>query len=112
MCSIGGGGGRRWRRPSGRASRGINGSPPCGNGWNAISRTCDAMAAVPPERPDFFVVARFLERLWREGEPMLKTRLQVAANVNYDVFSRYLEWLRVRALVTVENNPDRPERPP
>ncbi len=62
--------------------------------------------AAPPERPDFFVVARFLERLWREGDPMLKTRLQVAANVNYDVFAKYLAWLESRGLVTVEDNPD------
>ena len=69
------------------------------------------MAAAPhPDRPDFFVVARFLERLWREGEPMLKTRLQVAANVNYDVFTRYLTWLEARGLVTVANNPDGHER--
>ncbi len=40
------------------------------------------------DRPDLYVVARLLERLWREEAPMLKTRLQVAANVNYDVFSR------------------------
>ena len=66
--------------------------------------------AAPPDRPDVFVVARFLERLWREGAPMLKTRLQVAANVNYDVFSRYLAWLQSRGLVAVENNPDGHER--
>ena len=66
--------------------------------------------AAPPDRPDVFVVARFLERLWREGAPMLKTRLQVAANVNYDVFSRYLTWLQSRGLVAVENNPDGHER--
>ena len=66
--------------------------------------------ASPPDRPDLFVVARFLERLWREGEPMLKTRLQVAANVNYDVFSRYLAWLVARGLVVLESNPDAHER--
>src|SRR2546425_12972745 len=48
------------------------------------------MAGRDLERPDLYVVARLLERLWREDAPMLKTRLQVAANVNYDVFSRYL----------------------
>jgi len=34
---------------------------------------------------------------------MVKTRLQVAANVNYDVFSRYLEWILSRGLVSIEN---------
>ena len=52
-----------------------------------------------PERPDLFVVARILERLWREREPMGKTKLQGAANMNYDVFTRYFEWLETRGLV-------------
>lgn len=41
---------------------------------------------------------------------MLKTRLQVAANVNYDVFSRYLTWLVSRGFVDLEDSPDRHER--
>ncbi len=68
------------------------------------------MASSPPlDRPDLYVVARLLERLWRE-EPVLKTHLQVAARVNYDVFARYLEWLRVRGLVALENAEDGHER--
>ncbi len=63
-----------------------------------------------PERPDLYVVARILERLWREAAPMLKTRLQVAANVNYDVFSRYLGWMQSRGLVALENSADGHER--
>lgn len=68
--------------------------------------------AVPPslDHPDLYVVARLLERLWREDAPMLKTRLQVAANVNYDVFQRYLEWMRGRGLVSIEDSPDGHER--
>lgn len=62
----------------------------------------------PPamDRPDLYVVARLLERLWREDAPMLKTRLQVAAKVNYDIFSRYLSWMVERGLVVIENSPD------
>ena len=41
---------------------------------------------------------------------MVKTRLQVAANVNYDVFLRYLAWLQSRGLVVLGNNPDGHER--
>lgn len=63
-----------------------------------------------PDRPDLYVVARLLERLWRDGNPMLKTRLQVAANVNYDVFSRYLTWMLSRGLVVLENSPEGHER--
>lgn len=67
-------------------------------------------APSPMDRPDLYVVARLLERLWREDVPMLKTRLQVAANVNYDVFLRYLEWMLGRGLVVLENSPDGHER--
>jgi len=68
------------------------------------------MAAPGPDRPDLYVLARLLERLWREDEPMLKTRLQVAANVNYDVFLRYLEWMCARGLAALENSADGHER--
>ncbi len=66
--------------------------------------------AVHGDRPDLYVVARLLERLWREDSSMVKTRLQVAANVNYDVFSRYLEWMVGRGLVSLENSADGHER--
>ena len=66
--------------------------------------------AVRGDRPDLYVVARLLERLWREDSPMVKTRLQVAANVNYDVFVRYLEWMVGRGLVSLENASDGHER--
>jgi predicted transcriptional regulator len=68
------------------------------------------MASTPPDRPDLYVVARLLERLWREGHPMLKTRLQIAANVNYDVFSKDLAWCLARGLVALESSPDGHER--
>ena len=64
----------------------------------------------PLDRPDLYVVARLLERLWREDAPMLKTRLQVAGNVNYDVFSRYLDWTVSRGLVSIENAADGHDR--
>ncbi|MHC1709011.1 MAG: winged helix-turn-helix domain-containing protein [Methanomassiliicoccales archaeon] len=53
------------------------------------------------ERPDLYVVARMLERLWHERSPMLKTRLQTAIGTNYDVFSRYLDWMLEKGLVTL-----------
>jgi predicted transcriptional regulator len=68
------------------------------------------MAGRDLDRPDLYVVARLLERLWRENGPMVKTRLQVAANVNYDVFSRYLAWMLAKGLVVLEKNPDGHER--
>lgn len=63
-----------------------------------------------PDRPDLYVVARILDRLWREHDAMLKTRLQVASRVNYDVFRRYLTWLLEKELVTVQNCEDGHER--
>jgi predicted transcriptional regulator len=56
------------------------------------------------DRPDFYVLARILERLWREGGPMLKTRLQVATNVNYDLLMKYLAWLRSRGFIALEED--------
>lgn len=69
------------------------------------------MPDVPPlERPDLYIVARLLERLWRNEEPMLKTRLQVASRVNYDVFRRYASWMADRGLVAMHNCDDGHER--
>ncbi len=62
------------------------------------------------DRPDLYVVARILDCLWSQDAPMVKTRLQVAANVNYDVFSRYLSWMLDRGLVALENSPEGQER--
>lgn len=68
------------------------------------------MSEATLSRPDLYVVARLLERLWREDEPMLRTRLQVAANVNYDILRRYLTWMRERDLVDVRESEDGHER--
>jgi len=62
------------------------------------------------DRPDLYIVARILERLWREDKPMLKTRLQTASNINYDVFKRYASWMADRGLIAVESSDDGHER--
>ncbi|MBE0517956.1 MAG: hypothetical protein IH630_01865 [Thermoplasmata archaeon] len=62
------------------------------------------------ERPDLYVVARLLERLWKEEKPMLKTRLQVASRVNYDVFRKYASWMCDRGLIASEDSNDGHER--
>lgn len=56
------------------------------------------------DRPDFYVLARILERLWRENKPMLKTHLQVATNLNYDILMKYLTWMSDRGFVSFESN--------
>lgn len=61
-------------------------------------------------KPDPYVVTRILERLWKNGSPMIKTRLQVASNVNYDMFRRYLAWMSEKGLVEVQSGPDGHDR--
>lgn len=65
---------------------------------------------VPLEKPDLYVLARILDRLWYESHPMLRTRLQVASNVNYDIFRRYLAWMISRDLVVMIDSEDGHER--
>lgn len=57
-------------------------------------------------RPDLYVVARFLERLWRVRRPHGKTELQMAVRLNYSVFQRYLDWLEGKQLVRLSGGPD------
>lgn len=54
-------------------------------------------------KPDLYVIARILERLWRERESIIKTRLQTGARLNYDVFVKYLDWMVKKGLVQVEH---------
>jgi predicted transcriptional regulator len=51
-----------------------------------------------------------LEVLERNPQGMKKTPLQLAAGVNYTVFSRYLERLTDRGLVKVEKDDEVTER--
>ena len=57
------------------------------------------------QRPDLYVVARFLDKLWHEEGTTpprwTKTQLQSAVGLNYDLFQRYLADLEQRGLVTV-----------
>lgn len=58
------------------------------------------------DRPDLYVVARILDCLWEAESPMLRTRLQVASNVNYDILIRYLDWMVERGLIALDNSAD------
>ena len=58
------------------------------------------------DRPDLYVVARILDRLWETNTPMLRTHLQVASNVNYDILTRYLDWIRDHDLIAIEDGAD------
>lgn len=58
------------------------------------------------ERPDFRVVARILEALWKMGRPMRPTQLQQASGTNYSQFERYLPLLTERGLVSITEAPE------
>jgi len=60
----------------------------------------------PIGRPDFIVLTRILDRLWKADCPLLRTHLQVASNMSYDSLIKYLEWMKQRGLIitTGDNN--------
>ena len=47
------------------------------------------------------MVARFLERPWRDERPHRRTDLQLAVRLNYNVFKKYLDWMEGKGLITV-----------
>ena len=53
------------------------------------------------ERPDLYVVARFLDRLSRSQRALRRTDLQLAVRLNYTVYKRYLEWMERKGLIRV-----------
>lgn len=53
------------------------------------------------KKPDLYVVARFLEKLWRSGREYRKTELQMAVRLNYNVYLKYLEWLENKELIKI-----------
>lgn len=53
------------------------------------------------DRPDLYVVARFLERLWRDPRSYSRTELQMAVRLNYNVFKKYLEWMLAKELIAL-----------
>jgi predicted transcriptional regulator len=61
-------------------------------------------------RQDMNIVTRLLEMLWREGSPMGRTRLQVVAGLDRDVFIKFLEWMLSKDLVSMIPGDDGHER--
>jgi len=56
-------------------------------------------------KPDLYVVARFLEKLIATGGQRRKTELQMAVGLNFNVYSKYLDWLESKNLIhTVEED--------
>jgi predicted transcriptional regulator len=51
------------------------------------------------ERPDLYVLARFLDSLYEGGQPMKKTNLQMRVGLNYARFTEYLGWMVSHGLI-------------
>ena len=51
------------------------------------------------EKPNLYVVARFLEVLYKDQTPMRKTNIQMLVRLNYPRFAEYLDWLLKHNLV-------------
>jgi predicted transcriptional regulator len=45
------------------------------------------------EKPDVYVVARFLEIMYHNGSSMKKTNIHTLLGIRYPRFTEYLEWL-------------------
>jgi len=52
------------------------------------------------DKPDLYVVARFLEIMYRNGPAMKKTNIQMLLGLRYPRFMEYLEWLRNHELIS------------
>ena len=62
------------------------------------------------EKPDLYVVARFLDIMYRNGSSMKKTNIQMLLGVNYPRFMEYLEWSLKHGLVAASLDEERAER--
>jgi predicted transcriptional regulator len=62
------------------------------------------------DKPDLYVVARFLDIMYRNGSPMKRTNIQMLLGVNYPRFSEYLDWLLSHGLVTETTDEEKAER--
>ena len=56
------------------------------------------------ERPDLYVLARFLDTLHKEGQAMKKTNLQMRVGLNYPRFMEYLQWMVSHGMVRQERD--------
>lgn len=54
-------------------------------------------------KPDLYVIARFLDVLWKERRGMRKTRLQMGVRLNYPAFLEYVKWLEKHGLIEILN---------
>ena len=51
------------------------------------------------EKPDLYVVARFLDVMYSNGSAMKKTNIQMLLGINYPRFMEYRDWLLKHGLI-------------
>jgi len=62
------------------------------------------------DKPDLYVVARFLDIMYRNGPALKKTNIQMLLGLNYGRFIEYLDWLLKRQLVAEKVDEEEGER--
>jgi predicted transcriptional regulator len=62
------------------------------------------------EKPDLYVVARFLDIMYKNGPALKKTNIQMLLGINYGRFTEYLDWLLKRQLVAEKVDEEEGER--
>lgn len=62
------------------------------------------------DKPDLYVVARFLDIMFSNGSSMKKTNIQMLLGVNYPRFMEYLEWLLKHELVAAGTDEEEIEK--
>ncbi len=56
------------------------------------------------DRPDIYVLSRFLEALWTKGMGQMRRQdLQMAVGVNYNIFNKYLAFLFAKGLAVEDD---------
>ena len=58
-------------------------------------------------KPDIYIIARILEKLWIKGGTRRKAELQMASNLNFDIYSKYLNWIVEKELIKIEKLSER-----
>jgi predicted transcriptional regulator len=56
------------------------------------------------DKPNLYVVARFLDVLWWNNKGVGKTRLQMAVRLNYPAFLTYIDWLESHGLIDIQKD--------
>jgi predicted transcriptional regulator len=63
------------------------------------------------EKPDLYIVGRFLDIMYKNGSPMKKTNIQMSLRLTYPRFKEYLQWMLEHQLaVEIQEEEETSER--